>query len=88
MKAVNGEALDIIFRQARTHSYWRKEPVSGETLRAVYDLMKMGPTSANSSPARVLFIVSQEAKARLLPARRAGESRKDKNRAGYGGSCP
>ncbi len=63
---VNG--LDLIFRQARSFGKWRDEPVEDDVLRAFYNLMKMGPTSANSSPARILFLRSPEAKERLRPA--------------------
>ena len=66
------EALDALFREARTHSYWRDEPVDDETLRALYELLKMGPTSANCSPARLVFLRSAEAKQRLKPALSAG----------------
>jgi 3-hydroxypropanoate dehydrogenase len=61
------EALDTIFRKARTHTAWTDQPVTEETLYQVYDLMKWGPTSANSSPARFFFIRSKEAKQRLKP---------------------
>ena len=66
-KMINDEALDIIFRQARTRNGWEKRPVSQALIQAVYDLMKWGPTSANCSPARFVFVVSDEAKARLKP---------------------
>src|SRR5579864_1874117 len=61
------EALDQIFRKARTYRAWRPEPVSEALLKEVYDLTRLGPTSANCSPARFVFVVSPEAKARLLP---------------------
>lgn len=64
--------LDQIFRNARTHSAWRAAEVSDVLLEAVYDLAKMGPTSANCSPMRVLFLRSKEAKERLRPALDAG----------------
>ncbi|MCG6121665.1 MAG: malonic semialdehyde reductase [Microvirga sp.] len=60
-------ALDQLFREARTLRRWRDSAVSPALLRALADLMKMGPTSANSSPARIVFVVSPEAKARLEP---------------------
>ena len=66
-KMINDEALDIIFRQARTRNGWEKRPVSQALIQAVYDLMKWGPTSANCSPARFVFVVSDEARARLKP---------------------
>lgn len=61
-------ALDQLFRQARTHNSWLDRRVSDETLRELYDLMKWGPTSANSCPARILFLRTKEAKERLRPA--------------------
>ena len=61
-------ALDQIFRHARTHNGWLDRPVSDEQLHALYDLWKMGPTSANCCPARVVFVRSREAKAKLEPA--------------------
>ncbi len=60
-------ALGQLFREARTHNGWQPRPVSEETLRKLYDLLKMGPTSANCLPARFLFVQSPEAKARLKP---------------------
>src|SRR5579864_432078 len=65
---LNNEALDILFRQARTHNVWLDKPVSDDTLRQVYDLMRWGPTSANCQPARILFLRTAEAKQRLRPA--------------------
>lgn len=61
------QALDIIFNEARSFSYWQDKPVSDEQLQAIYDLMKMGPTAANSCPARIMFVKSDEAKQRLKP---------------------
>lgn len=61
------EALDILFREARSFSHWLDRPVGEEQLRGIYELMKWGPTSANCTPARLLFIRSDEAKARLKP---------------------
>lgn len=63
----NDEALDLIFREARTHYAWKPIPVAEETLREVYDLAKLGPTSANTTPLRIVFLTSEAAKARLLP---------------------
>ena len=70
--------LDQLFRQARTHSAWLPKRVSTETLREVYELARMGPTSANSSPARFVFLESEAAKARLLPALSATNVEKTK----------
>jgi len=65
---LSSEALDVLFRQARTHNAWLDKPVSDDLLRELYDLMKYGPTSANSCPARILFLRTREAKERLRPA--------------------
>ena len=64
--------LDKIFRQARTFRAWRDEDVSDVLLEAIYDLAKMGPTTINSSPLRVAFLRSKEAKEKLRPALDAG----------------
>ena len=61
-------ALDQLFRQARTYNAFLDQPVSDEQLRRIYELAKFGPTSANSSPARIVFVKSAEAKAKLGPA--------------------
>ena len=66
-RAVNDEALDILFREARTQNKWQDKPVSTALLMAVYDLMRWGPTSANQSPARFVFLTSKDAKERLKP---------------------
>jgi len=60
--------LDTIFRTARSHNGFLDKPVSEATLRDVYDLAKWGPTSANSEPARFVFVVSRQAKEMLRPA--------------------
>jgi len=72
MDKVNDDVLDLLFRKARTHSGWLPKPVSDALLRELYDLAKWGPTSANSSPARFLFLRSAAAKERLRPALAAG----------------
>jgi 3-hydroxypropanoate dehydrogenase len=66
-KILDDAALDALFRAARTHNGWQDKPVSDAVLQAVWELAKMGPTSANCSPMRILFLKSREAKARLLP---------------------
>ena len=53
--AIAKECLDQIFLQARTHNKWQDKPVPDELLRQLVDIMKMGPTSANQSPARIVF---------------------------------
>jgi 3-hydroxypropanoate dehydrogenase len=62
---ISQEALDQLFREARTHSAWLPEPVPVELLREAYELARLGPTSANGSPARFVFLATPGAKARL-----------------------
>jgi 3-hydroxypropanoate dehydrogenase len=71
-------ALDQLFFQARTQNGWLPTPVSDDQLRAIYAIMRMGPTSANTCPARILFVRTPEARARLLPALSAGNVDKTK----------
>ena len=59
------EALDQLFRSARTHYGWIDQPVEESDVRALYDLLKWGPTSANSSPARFVWVHSAEGKEKL-----------------------
>jgi 3-hydroxypropanoate dehydrogenase len=73
---IQAAGLDLLFREARTHNKWRDQPVSDETLRELYDVMKFGPTSANSSPARFVFIRTKEGKEKLAPALSAGNTEK------------
>jgi len=72
------KAPDLILLKARTQNGWLPTPVGDDQLRAIYDIMKFGPTSANSCPARLLFVRTPEAKARLLPALSAGNMEKTK----------
>jgi len=65
---LKGEALDVLFREARTHNVWLARPVPDELLHQIYDLAKFGPTSANSGPGRFVFLRTQAAKERLRPA--------------------
>jgi len=65
-------ALDLIFRAARTPQGFLDTPVTDEQLRAVYDLMKWGPTTVNSQPMRLVFVRSRAAKEKLAPALSAG----------------
>jgi 3-hydroxypropanoate dehydrogenase len=69
---IDAGALDALFRSARTHNKWTSQPVSDDELHAIFDLLKQGPTSANCSPARFLFLRTTEAKERLKPALSAG----------------
>lgn len=73
---LNDEGLDLILRGARSHNVWLNKPVSDETLGQLYAVLRMGPTSANSSPARFLFLRTPEAKARLKPHLSAGNTEK------------
>ena len=76
MSQLPDAALDVLFRNARTHRAWLPEPVPDELIQQMYELFKMGPTSANSCPARVVFVKTSEAKARLLPALAPGNVEK------------
>lgn len=69
-------ALDQLFRSARTQYSWTGAAVNDDDLRAIFDLMKWGPTSANASPARFLFLRTHEAKERLRPALSSGNVQK------------
>jgi 3-hydroxypropanoate dehydrogenase len=71
-EAINPSALKTLFTDARTHNGWQDIPVSDETLREIYDLMKWGPTSANCSPARIVFVRTPEGKEKLAPALSSG----------------
>jgi 3-hydroxypropanoate dehydrogenase len=65
-----------LFTEARTQNGYRPTPVADETLRALYDLVKWGPTSANCSPARFVFVRGEAAKAQLLTCVSAGNALK------------
>jgi 3-hydroxypropanoate dehydrogenase len=75
---VNDQCLDVILRNARTQNGFLPKPVTDQQLREIYDVVKLGPTSANSSPARFVFVRTPEGKARLLPALSAGNQEKTK----------
>jgi 3-hydroxypropanoate dehydrogenase len=75
---IANDTLNQLFRQARTHSAWLPKRVPAEVLREVYELARWGPTSANSTPARFVFLESAAAKARLLPALAPGNVEKTK----------
>jgi 3-hydroxypropanoate dehydrogenase len=62
---LDGDALDTLFRTARTRNGWTDTPVTDADLRAIYDLVKMGPTSANCSPARFVFVTSAAQREKL-----------------------
>jgi len=73
---VGDDALDLVFRKARTYNAWLPKPVPDELLQQLYDTLKWGPTSANISPARFLFIRSAAAKERLRPSLAPGNVQK------------
>lgn len=65
---IDQDALDRLFLKARSQNGWTDQPVSDDELYALYELVKYGPTSANTQPARFVFVRSAEAKERLKPA--------------------
>lgn len=73
---LSANALDIIFRDARSYNGWLDKPVSDEQVHAIYDLMKMGPTSANMQPARIVWVKSPEAKQKLADCAAEGNKAK------------
>ena len=64
---IDDRSLDQLFREGRSHGAWTDAPVTDEDLRAIYELTRLGPTSANSSPARFVWVRSEQGKARLRP---------------------
>ena len=70
------EGLGLLFREARTHNGWLDRPIADETLQQLYEIMKWGPTSANGCPGRFLFLRTQSAKGKLLPALAPGNVEK------------
>src|SRR6516165_12828570 len=73
---LDAAGLDLLFREARTHNRFTDQPVTDDELRALYDILKNGPTSANSSPARFLFLRTHEARQKLAPALSSGNLEK------------
>lgn len=71
-KPLDEQVLDTLFREARSFSYWQDKAVSDEQIKQIYELMKMGPTAANSCPARLVFVKSDAAKERLKPCLNEG----------------
>jgi len=64
---LGNDELDLLFLQARSHNGWLDEPVTDQQLQDLYDILKMGPTSMNCSPARFVFVRSAEGRERLRP---------------------
>lgn len=76
MTIIAGESQQQIFTEARTHYHWQDKPVDHVKLHELYELMKFGPTSANCSPLRIVFVVSKAGKERLKPCLDAGNVEK------------
>ena len=74
--SISKDAIDQLFRRARTHSAWLAEPVPVELLGKAYELARLGPTSANVSPSRFVFLTTPGAKTRLRPALAPGNVEK------------
>lgn len=74
--ALGSPELQQLFIDARTYAYWQQREVSDTTLHSLYDLVKMAPTSVNCSPLRILFLRTQPAKAKLMPALKEGNQQK------------
>ena len=75
-QTLSSDALDQIFREARSYNGWLDKPVSDEQIHAIYDLMKMGPTSANMQPARIVWVKTEDAKAKLVECASEGNQAK------------
>ena len=73
---LSADALDLIFREAHSYNDWLDQPVSDDEIHAIYELLKMAPTSANMQPARIVWAKSPEAKAKLADC--ASDGNKDK----------
>ena len=76
MNRLDAESIDLLFKGARTQNGWLDRPVSDAQLHELYEIMKYGPTSMNTCPARVLFLRTPQAKERLLPALSPGNVEK------------
>ena len=74
--ALDEQAQDLLFREARTANAFTDEPVTDEQIRAIFDLVKWAPTSMNNQPLRVVVLRSEEAKARLIPLMGEGNQAK------------
>jgi len=75
-RRLDAQALDILFREARTFNSWQSRPVDPAILRELYELVKFGPTAANSTPARFVFLTTDKSKARLVPLMNEGNRAK------------
>jgi 3-hydroxypropanoate dehydrogenase len=79
MNRLDEKSIDLLFREARSQNGWLDRPVSDAQLRELYEIMKYGPTSMNTSPARIVFLHTPQARERLIPALSPGNV--DKTRA-------
>lgn len=73
---IDAKSLDVILRSARTHNGFLDKPVTEEQLRAIYEIMKWGPTSSNSQPVRIVWVRTREGKEKLRPALSSGNTDK------------
>ncbi len=73
---MNDEVFDLLFRGARTYNSWQDKDVTQEQLREIYNLIKWGPTSANCSPMRTVFVTTEDARQRLKPHLNGGNVEK------------
>lgn len=73
---LDNSALDQLFNEARTYSYWQDKAIDADVLEQLYTLTALGPTSANCSPGRFVFVTSQEGKEKLKPALSSGNLEK------------
>lgn len=76
MDRLDNKTLDLLFKSARSHNAWIDKPIDQDVLKELFGLMKMAPTSANCSPARMVFVTSDEAKEKLKPALMEGNVEK------------
>jgi 3-hydroxypropanoate dehydrogenase len=76
MARLDDQGLRLLFTEARTHNGWSDKPVTDAEIKQIFEVMKMGPTSANCSPARFLFLRTKEGKERLRPALSSGNLEK------------
>ncbi|MET7857739.1 malonic semialdehyde reductase [Streptomyces sp. NPDC005318] len=74
--ALHPAAQDLLFREARTANTFTDEPVTDEQMRAIYDLVKYGPTSMNQQPLRIVLVRSDDARQRLVPHLAEGNQKK------------
>ncbi|GJL82520.1 MAG: putative NADH dehydrogenase/NAD(P)H nitroreductase [marine bacterium B5-7] len=73
---IDDRSLDVLFRNARSQNGWLDKPIETDTLKDIYNLARMGPTSMNCCPMRIVFVNSIEEKTRLLPAISEGNQEK------------